>query len=383
MTKLFTGKIPVAKPWFSDQEEKLVLEAIRSGWVAQGPMVKAFEKEVAQFIGVPHAIAANSCTSALQIALEVLGVGPGDEVIVPSFTFIATANCVIDRGAVPVFADIDPSTYNIDPADLEKKISPRTKCVIPVDQVGLPADIDAIRAIAKRRGLAVLEDAACALGSEYKGKRIGGLNDITCFSFHPRKVITAGEGGMILTADAAYAEKARSLVSHGASVSDLVRHQSSKVVIEEYRNFGYNYRMSDLQAAVGLGQFRRLEEILTKKRFFAERYTEAFSGIAEVVPPVDTADYRTNYQSYMIRLTDRAARSRDEIMDLLLEKGISTRRGIMAIHLEPAFLKRFGKCQLPETEKALRETMILPLYPQMTLEEQDYVIQTLTDYLRA
>src|SRR3989338_2906290 len=188
MTKLFTGKIPVAKPWFSDQEEKLVLEAIRSGWVAQGPMVKAFEKEVAQFIGVPHAIAANSCTSALQIALEVLGVGPGDEVIVPSFTFIATANCVIDRGAVPVFSDIDPSTYNIDPADLEKKISPRTKCVIPVDQVGLPADIDAIRAIAKRRGLAVLEDAACALGSEYKGKRIGGLNDITCFSFHPRKV---------------------------------------------------------------------------------------------------------------------------------------------------------------------------------------------------
>jgi dTDP-4-amino-4,6-dideoxygalactose transaminase len=359
----------------------MLAETLHSGWVAQGPRVHSFEQAVASYVGAAFAVATNSCTSALQIGLEVLGVGPGDEVILPSFTFIATANAVVHRSARPVFVDIDPRTYNIDPSALERAITPKTKAVIPVDQVGLPADLDRIHSIAKKKDLRVLEDAACALGSEYQGKRIGSISEFNCFSFHPRKLITTGEGGMITTDHTEYAEAFRTLVSHGASVSDLARHRSGEVLFEEYRVAGYNYRMSDLQAAVGLAQMKKLDEILTRKRFFAQRYNRAFSLVEELVPPLEPEGSKSNFQSYLIRVLPKAKRDRDAIMEELLRKGISTRRGIMAIHLEPAYRNRFGQFRLPETERAFRETLILPLYPQMTEEEQDYVIESFKDAL--
>lgn len=372
--------IPVAKPWFSEAEAKQVAEVLQSGWVAQGPKVKAFEKGIAEYTGASFAIAANSCTSALQIGLEVLGVGAGDEVIVPSFTFIATANSVIHRGARPIFVDIDPRSYNIDPALIEKAVTLRTKAILPVDQIGLPADLDAIRAAASRKGIPVLEDAACALGSEYKGKRIGALSDISCFSFHPRKLITTGEGGMMTTNNPVFAEACRVKVSHGASVSDLARHQSSQVVFEEYRVTGHNYRMSDIQAAVGLAQLEKIPEILKRRRFLAGRYNAAFSQMPEIIPPAEPQGFRANFQSYMIRVSPSAKRSRDEIMRTLLTKGVSTRRGIMAIHLEPAY-QALGPFSLPETERAFNETIILPLYAQMTIEDLDYVIEAVKEIL--
>lgn len=380
---LFSGVIPVARPWFSEEEEALLVETVRSGWVAQGPRVRAFQEAIAECVQVAYAIATNSCASALQIGLEVLGVHDGAEVILPSFTFIATANVVVHQGGRPVFVDINPKTYNLEPSAVEAAVTPRTKAIIPVDQVGLPADLDAIHSLAQKRGLRVLEDAACALGSEYKGKKVGGLSDISCFSFHPRKLITTGEGGMITTQRKEYAERARVLVSHGASISDLARHRSSKMIFEEYREWGYNFRMSDLQAAMGLAQLKKLSEILKRKRFLAERYNEAFSSMPELVPPFEPEGSRHNYQSYLLRILPAAKKTRDEIMDELLRKGISTRRGIMAIHLEPAYQNRFGKFQLPETEKAFRETLILPLYAQMTVEEQDHVIRSMKGALRA
>ena len=380
-SKLFSGKVPVAKPWFSEEEEKIMLEVLRSGWVAQGPKVREFEKAVADYTGARFAIAVNSCTSALQMALEIAGVGPGDEVIVPSFTFIATANSVVHTGARPVFADIDPRTYNIDPSAIETALTPKTKAIMTVDQVGMPSDLDSIQAIAAKHHLKVIEDAACAIGSEYKGRKIGALVELTCFSFHPRKLITSGEGGMITTSDAEYADRAKVLVSHGASVSDLVRHQSAKAVFEEYKVCGYNFRMSDLQAAIGLAQMKKLEEILKRRRALAARYNEAFSEITEVIPPFVPEGYAANYQSYLLRITPKAKRGRDEIIQYLLDRGISTRRGIMAIHLEPAYKNTSGEIQLPETERAFRETIILPLYPQMTIEEQDFVIENLKEAL--
>lgn len=378
---LFSGMVPVTRPYFDEAEERVLIEAVRSGWVAQGPRVKAFERAVAEYVQVPYAVALNSCTSALQIALEILGVGPGDEVILPSFTFIATANAVVHRGAVPVFADIDPATYNIDPDDIEGLITEKTKVILPVDQVGLPADLEPILEIAKRRRLRILEDAACALGSTYEGRPVGGISEISCFSFHPRKVITTGEGGMITTREADLAAHAWMLASHGASVSDLARHQSESVVIEEYPVFGYNYRMSDLQAAVGLAQLQKLDEILAKKRFWAERYHEAFASMEEVEIPFEPEGVKSNFQSYLLRFRSDAGRRRDEIMNVLKKKGVATRRGVMAIHLESSYRNRFGYKPLPETEKAARETITLPLYPQMTVEEQSYVVDCIKEAL--
>lgn len=379
--KLFSELIPVVRPWFSEEEEAILAETIRSGWVAQGPRVRAFEQAVGEYVGSPHAVATNSCTSALEVALEILGVGPGDDVILPSFTFVATANALVHRGARPVFVDIDPQTYNLHSKAVENAVTSKTKVILAVDQVGMPADLDSLHALAKKKGVQILEDAACALGSEYQGKRIGSVTEVTCFSFHPRKLITTGEGGMLVTRRKEFEEKTRMLVSHGASVSDLVRHQSSQIIFEEYRMFGHNFRMSDLQAAVGLAQMKKLDEILRKKRFLARRYNQAFSEMEELTPPLEPPGCKTNYQSYLLRVLPRARRTRDEIMRELLRRGISTRRGIMAIHLEPAYRDRFEKVSLPETERAFRETLILPLYPQMTIEEQDHVIESLKEIL--
>jgi len=374
--------IPITKPLFSEDEERAVVEVLRSGWVVQGPKVAAFERVVANYVGVPHAIATSSCTTALHLALVLLDIGPGDEVIVPSFTFIATANVVCYTGATPVFVDIDPQTYNLDPNRLETAVTPRTKAIMPVHQIGLAADMDRLNAIANRYGLAVIEDAAPALGATYKGKRVGGLGNITCLSFHPRKVITAGEGGMILTSDQALANHARTLRTHGMSLSDLQRHQATSVAIEEYHDLGYNYRLSDLHAAVGLEQMKKLDLMLMRREQLAVRYHEALADLECLQLPFSSTDQPHSYQSYIIQLGPQAPKSREQVMQEMLEAGIATRRGVMAIHLEPYYRQRFPGVKLSVTETAAQSTLLLPIYATMTELEQEYVIDHLHRILR-
>ena len=368
--------IPVARPSFGREEEEALVQALRSGWVSQGPRVAEFERKFADYVGAPHAIAVSSCTTALHLALVAAGVKPGDEVLCPSLSFIATANAIVHAGAVPVFVDIEESTYNIDPACIESAITPRTKAILLVHQIGLPARIAEIADLAARHGLVVVEDAACAIGSEYKGERIGRPHtSMACFSFHPRKILTTGEGGMITTANEEVAARLRRLRQHAMTVSDVARHSSSKVMIESYDEVGYNYRMTDLQAAVGLVQLQRLDGMLARRRELVARYSECLASVPWLITPQQPPDCRPNFQSYMLRMTDDAPISRDDLMQELLNRGISSRRGIMAIHRERPYS---GQAQLPVTDRVTDTTLILPLFHELTNEDQDYVIDNLT-----
>ncbi|MES1213383.1 MAG: DegT/DnrJ/EryC1/StrS aminotransferase family protein, partial [Singulisphaera sp.] len=250
--------IPITLPLFGPEEEQAAAAAIRSGWVTQGPQVAAFERAVAEYTGAAHAVAVSNCTTALHLALVLHGIGPGDEVICPSMSFIATANSIRYTGATPIFAEVDPRTYNLDPDAARDAITPRTKAILVVHQIGLPADLERFQALGREHGLAIIEDAACAIGSKYQGRQIGSCAETVCFSFHPRKVITTGEGGMITTNRADFAERLRLLRQHGMSVSDAARHSSKKVVIENYVCLGYNYRLTDIQGAIGVEQMKRL-----------------------------------------------------------------------------------------------------------------------------
>jgi perosamine synthetase len=371
--------IPIAKPFLGLEEEKAAAEAIRSGWVSQGPKVKEFEDTFAEYVGARYAVATTSCTTALHAALAVSGIGPGDEVVVPSLSFIATANSVVHAGARPVFADIDPETCTVTAETIERVITPKTKAIMPVHQMGLPADLDPIMNLCSQRGLVLIEDAACAIGSEYKGKRIGGHGNIACFSFHPRKIITTGEGGMITTDDEGVAQRLRRLRHHGMSVSDVERHASKSVIIEKYPEIGYNYRMTDVQAAMGLVQLRKLPHIIERRREIAAFYDKSLRSIPHIrVPRVPEFAYN-NYQSYWIEILGPSPVSRDELMQKLLDRGIATRRGIMAIHLEECYQDSSGF--LPETRRITKSTILLPLYPSMTEEEVQYVITQISDIL--
>jgi perosamine synthetase len=370
--------IPVARPSVGPQEEQAVCEVLRSGWVSQGPRVAEFEHEFAKYVGATHAVAVSSCTTALHLALLAGGVKPGDEVICPSLSFIATANCIVHAGACPVFVDVDSSTYNVDPNCIERAITARTRAILTVHQVGLPSSLAEIGEIASRHGLLVIEDAACAIGSHYQGRRVGlPHSSIACFSFHPRKILTTGEGGMVTTADEELANRIRGLRQHAMSVSDLARHSSSQVVTESYDEVGYNYRMTDLQAAMGLVQLRRLDEMLARRRWLASRYSERLSRLGWIAPPMESPECRHNFQSYMPRLESKAPITRDELMKELLNRGISTRRGIMAIHRESPYRDEKWNGRLPQTELVTDTTIILPLFHIMTEEEQDYVIECL------
>src|SRR6267378_515956 len=289
--------IPITKPSLTEEEARAPFESIKSGWVRQGPRVAEFEKAVASYVGASYGVATTSCTTGLHLALASIGVGPGDEVIVPSFTFIASANAILYTGATVVFCEVDPRTYNADPADIEKRITKRTKAIMPVDQIGLACDIGAINEIAKRHGVDVIEDAAPAIGGTYRGRRVGSNAHQTVFSFHPRKVITTGEGGMILTDDDALADRARKLRAHGMSVSDLERHGSDRVIIEEYDELGFNYRMTDIQASIGLVQLRRLDELLRVRRAKAARYNTDLAEVKGIEVPFVPAYASHTYQS--------------------------------------------------------------------------------------
>lgn len=371
--------IPITKPVFDKKEEKAVAEVLRSGWVTQGPKVAEFEEAVCKFTGAKYAVATTSATTALFLSLKLLGIKEGDEVIVPSFSFIATANVVVHAAGTPVFVDIDPRTYNIDPAKIEKAITKKTKAIIPVDQVGLPCDFDAISKIAKKYNLKIIEDAACALGSKYKGKIVGSYADIACLSFHPRKAITTGEGGMILTKRESWAKKLKMFRHHGMSISDVARHRSKKIIKETYPFIGYNFRMSDIQAGIGVVQMKKLSKILKKRAAIASRYNKAFAESKNIIPPFVPKDCVHDWQSYVIRLRPEAKINRDKLMQKLLDEGIATRIGVMASHLEPVYRKMIGKISLPETESATRETLVIPLYYQMTRKEQDFVINKIIE----
>jgi dTDP-4-amino-4,6-dideoxygalactose transaminase len=365
--------IPIAKPVLEEAEADAARRAVLSGWVTQGPEVAAFETEFAAHVGAVHACAVSSCTTALHLALLAIGVGRGDEVIAPSHSFIATANSVRYCGAVPVFVDIEPRTYNLDPQRVAEAVTARTRAILAVHQMGMPCDLPALAAIADRHDIALIEDAACAAGSEI---RIDGrwqpigrpLGEIACFSFHPRKVMTTGDGGMLTTSKADFDRSFRLLRQHGMSIPDTVRHGAQQVMFEEYLATGYNYRMTDIQAAVGRKQLERLPELILRRRALAARYQELLGNIDGLLLPLEPEWARSNWQSYCVLLPDRVCQ--EAVMQRLLDQGIATRRGIMCVHREPPYMEESPRRDLRQSELAQDRAILLPLYAQMTEEEQ-------------
>jgi dTDP-4-amino-4,6-dideoxygalactose transaminase len=388
-------KIPFARPWMDEREADAARRVILSGWVTQGPEVAAFERELAEAVRAPYACAVSSCTTALHLALLAVGVAPGDDVVTVSHSFIATANSIGYCGARPVFVDVDRDTFNIDPSRVEAAITPRTRALLVVHQVGMPCNLDALLTIAARRNLPVIEDAACAIGSEVRHKGrwepIGApRGDIACFSFHPRKLVSTGDGGMLTTRNAEFDARFRLLRQHGMSVPDTVRHASTTVVAESYAIPGFNYRLTDIQAAVGREQLKRLPALVSRRRELAARYQELLVDLPGVIRPFEPEWARTNWQTYTIRIAGPLAPR--AIMQQMLDGGIATRRGVMNAHREPAWPKGTWSCG-PEHDtctcpgsgcgwlragEEIQDTAIaLPLFHQMTDDDQGRVVTAL------
>jgi dTDP-4-amino-4,6-dideoxygalactose transaminase len=376
--------IPVAKPWLDEREVEATKRPILSGWVSQGGEVAAFENEFANYVDAKYACAVSSCTTALHLALLAVGIQPQDEVITVSHSYIATANSIRYCGAIPVFVDIQPETFNINPLLIEDSITERTRAILCVHQMGMPGDLKAIIDIAHRHSLPIIEDAACAIGSEVlwsnQWEKIGKPHgDIACFSFHPRKIITTGDGGMLTTSNSDWDKQFRLWRQHSMSVSDTVRHGAKEVIFESYPMLGYNYRMTDIQAAVGREQLKRLPEIVKRRRWLAERYRELLTTKPEIGLPAEPHWARSNWQSYCVRLPTRCDQQR--VMQFMLDRNIATRRGVMCAHQEPAYANHepwsCGSPSLAESEIAQNQGIILPLYPQMQDSEQDRVVETL------
>lgn len=371
--------IPVAKPYMNEVEAQAAYDTVMSGWVTQGPRVQEFEEKFAEYVGSKFAVAVSNCTTGLHLALIVSGISENDEVICPSMSYIATANCIKYVSATPTFAEVNED-YNLDIEDVKKKITPNTKAILIAHQIGMPADIDAFKQLAHQHNLLLIEDAACAIGSIYKGKKIGTHSDLVCFSFHPRKVITTGDGGMITTNRNDFAERLKLLRQHGMSINPLLRHQSGKIIFEDHLEVAYNYRMTDIQASVGIKQLERLDHIIKERRKIANQYNEAFKNISCVKVPIEKEGYFTNYQSYSLYLKDNSPISRNELMEKLLVKGISTRRGVMTSHRETAY-KKEGSYHLPISENLCDNSIVLPLFVPMQQEDIEVVIKEVKNLL--
>jgi len=392
--------IPIVKPWLGEAESSAVKRPISKGWVTQGTEVSSFETEFSNYVGSDHACAVSNCTTALHLALLTVGVAPGTEVVTVSHSFIASANSILHCGAIPVFIDIQPTTYNMNPDFIELAITEKTKAILCVHQMGMPCDLKTILDIASKYKIPVIEDAACAIGSqlfwndswEQIGKPHG---DIACFSFHPRKVITTGDGGMITTNNSDYDHQFRLLRHHGMSVPDTIRHNSNQVIFETYNELGYNYRMTDIQASIGREQLKRLPEIISRRRYLAKRYSKMISAIDEIGLPEEPKWAKSNWQSYCIRLPEKC--DQQLVMQFMLDQNIATRRGVMCAHREPAFSKNPWYCidrsqeregqpnscrHLQESEIAQDNCILLPLYHELTNKEQDRVVETLINFIR-
>ena len=374
--------VPLVRPSLGDAEVDAVARTIRSGWITQGPEVAAFEKEFALATGAEHAVAVSNCTVALELALRALGVGAGDDVVTVSHSFIATANAIWALGARPVFVDVEEDTLGMDPRALERALTPRTKVVLAVHQIGIPCDLQGILTVAKKHNLPTVEDAACAIGSEVlwdgRWERIGKPHGaVACFSFHPRKVVTTGDGGMLSTRDPELAKRFRLLRQHGMSVPDTIRHHSPQVVFEDYVEPGFNYRLTDLQAAVGRPQLARLAEITAERRRLGERYQRAFEKNPLLAPPRERPWARSNWQSYPVFLRAGFEGEQRRTMQLLLDRAISTRRGVMNAHQEPAYAgtDRATWGALPVSEKLRDTAILLPFFHGMRDDEQARVIE--------
>lgn len=375
-----TRKIAIAQPDTGDEEWMALRESLSNGWLTQGPKVAAFEKAFAARHQVSHAVAVTSATTGLHLALVALGIGPGDEVIVPAFTWVATANCVLYCGARPVFVDVDRQSFNLDPADLARRITPRTKAVIPVHLFGLCADMDAIRAVIPP-GVRIVEDAACAAGGAYHGTSAGALGDIGVFSFHPRKSITTGEGGMVTTRDDRLAERLRVLRNHGASVSEEERHSGPRpYLLPDFAELGFNYRMTDLQGAVGLVQLGKLDRYIDERARWAAYYRETLGDINWLTMPQEPEGGRHAWQSFVVSVDPaRAPCSRNEMMERLLKRGVATRPGTHAVHMLSYYRNRFGFSpdDYPGARDCDQHSMAIPLHNRMTPEDYAYVVEAL------
>lgn len=368
--------IAIAKPYLIEEDARAAYETILSGWITQGPKVQEFEEKFAAYVNSNFAVAVSNCTTALHLSMIVAGIGPGDEVICPSLTYIATANAVRYVGATPVFAEVQRETYNLDPLDIERRITEKTKAILVVHQIGLPADIDAFKELCLKYNLQLIEDAACAVGSSYKGVKIGSHSELVCFSLHPRKVISTGDGGMITTNREDYYERLKLLRQHGMSVNDRVRHESKSVVFEDHVELGYNYRLTDIQAAIGIKQLEKLDWIVQERRKIAATYNKAFGHLPYLRLPVEQAGYFSNIQSYSIYLKADCPIKRNDLMQGLLDAGISSRRGVMTTHRETAYRLWNNEIGLPVSEDLQDNSIILPLYVPMDQVDIDRVVET-------
>ena len=384
--------IPIARTNLLEAEVNSVLEPLQSGWLVQGPKVKEFEDKWSVFTGAKHSIAVTSCTSGLHLSLAASGFGPGDEAIVPAFTWISTANVVEHLGGKVVFCDIDLETFNIDIKQIESRINSKTKAILPVHLFGLSVNIEPIIDLANRHNLIVVEDAACGFGSKYKGRHVGNFGDTGCFSFHPRKAITTGEGGMVTTNDDGLAEKIRRLRDHGAALSDLQRHLGSRpYLLSDHPDAGYNQRMTDFQAAIGSAQMDRADAIVSERQALAKKYDDAFANLDWLPIPFRGDDYNHGYQSYpcLFMSEEISASSIEQInakrnswMDDLQKVGISTRPATHAVHMLSFYKEKYNLMpeDFPNAYAADQCSISLPLFHGMKDEEQNFVIDKVLEF---